>query len=102
MAVECPQAFTWECEELNCCESYHFRVILLFIAIGLFITALLVAAVWLTFEFRTSYRRKRLHEMDRFRNDLEMRNFEEAKYLRRMSQNNFTKSYNEKGRRLQR
>ncbi|KAL3993664.1 hypothetical protein ACH3XW_18495 [Acanthocheilonema viteae] len=89
MTVECPQTFTWECEEFSCCESYHFRVILLFIAIGLFITALFVAAVWLTFEFRTSYRKKRLHEMDQFRNELEMRSLEEAKYLRRMSENKF-------------
>uniref|UniRef100_A0A0R3RTA0 EGF-like domain-containing protein n=1 Tax=Elaeophora elaphi TaxID=1147741 RepID=A0A0R3RTA0_9BILA len=89
MTVQCPQSFTWECEELNCCESYHFRVILLFIATGLFLAALLVAAVWLTFEFRTSYRRKRLRETDQFRNELEMRSFEEAKYLRRMSQNKF-------------
>ncbi|KAM3719982.1 SWI5-dependent HO expression protein [Dirofilaria immitis] len=87
MTVQCPQAFTWECEELNCCESYHFRVILLFISIGLFLTALLVAAVWLTFEFRTSYRQKRLHEVNQSRSELEMRNFEETKYLRRMSQN---------------
>uniref|UniRef100_A0AAF5Q560 Uncharacterized protein n=1 Tax=Wuchereria bancrofti TaxID=6293 RepID=A0AAF5Q560_WUCBA len=39
--------------------------------------------------------------MNQFRNEVEMRNFEETKYLRRMSQNNFIKSYNEKGRRLQ-
>lgn len=56
MPVKCPQAFTWECEEPNCCESYHFRVILLFVTIGLFVTALLVAAIWITFEFRPSYR----------------------------------------------
>uniref|UniRef100_A0A8R1TKQ1 Uncharacterized protein n=2 Tax=Onchocerca TaxID=6281 RepID=A0A8R1TKQ1_ONCVO len=89
MTVQCPQAFTWECEELSCCESYHFRVILLFISIGIFSIALLVAAIWLTFEFRSSYRRKRLREMEQARNEFEMQNFEETKYLRRMSQNKF-------------
>ncbi|VDM16129.1 unnamed protein product [Wuchereria bancrofti] len=41
------------------------------------------------FVIRKSDPRKRLQEMNQFRNEVEMRNFEETKYLRRMSQNKF-------------
>ncbi|VDN55429.1 unnamed protein product [Dracunculus medinensis] len=86
----CPQLFTWECEEMSCCESYRFRVLILFASIGFLLAALIVAAIWLSFEFRPAYR-KRLRQTEisgqHPRSDLEMRSFEEAKYLRRMSQN---------------
>ncbi|KHN81897.1 hypothetical protein Tcan_12762 [Toxocara canis] len=83
----CPQMFAWECDEVSCCESYHFRVIILFTSIGLLLAALLVAAVWLSFEFRPSYRKRLRRGQEEPRSDLEMRSFEEAKYLRRMSEN---------------
>ncbi|MFH4976753.1 hypothetical protein AB6A40_003462 [Gnathostoma spinigerum] len=84
----CPQSFTWECDEPSCCESYHFRVMILFATLGLLAAALLVAAVWMTYEFRPSYRKKFRRASPRNLRDMQRQSFEETKYLRRMSENN--------------
>ncbi|VDD96261.1 unnamed protein product, partial [Enterobius vermicularis] len=47
--------FTWECDDVSCCESYRFRVLLLFVSLSFIVLAIIVALVWLSFEFRPSY-----------------------------------------------
>uniref|UniRef100_A0A0N5ADX3 Uncharacterized protein n=1 Tax=Syphacia muris TaxID=451379 RepID=A0A0N5ADX3_9BILA len=85
----CQELFTWECDDISCCESYRFRVLLLFTSIALIVLAVIVALIWLSFEFRPSYRKSfnRLKKAEEKPvSDVKERSFEEARYLRRMSE----------------
>ncbi|GMS84197.1 hypothetical protein PENTCL1PPCAC_6372, partial [Pristionchus entomophagus] len=76
-----------ECEEASCCESYKFRLSLLALSGLIFLAAIIVGVVWLIFEFRPAYR-NRLRRSDSEQDRIEMRSFEETKYLRRYSELN--------------
>ncbi|GMT14465.1 hypothetical protein PFISCL1PPCAC_5762 [Pristionchus fissidentatus] len=76
-----------ECEEVSCCESYKFRLSLLALSGLIFLAAIIVGVVWLIFEFRPAYR-NRLRRSDSEQDRIEMRSFEETKYLRRYSELN--------------
>uniref|UniRef100_A0AC35TZK7 Uncharacterized protein n=1 Tax=Rhabditophanes sp. KR3021 TaxID=114890 RepID=A0AC35TZK7_9BILA len=86
----CPQAFAFDCEEPSCCDSHHIRFIFLLFSVGILVLALLVAALWLLFEFNVVCRCLRnkfgihRHEVT----EVEIKSFEETKYLRRLSELN--------------
>ncbi|TMS35836.1 hypothetical protein L596_003144 [Steinernema carpocapsae] len=80
----CSEWFTFECTERSCCESYHMRFVMLLFSIGMFLLALLVAGIWLLFEFRPAYR-NRLRRRDE-PSEIELKSSEETRYLRRMSE----------------
>ncbi|KAK0395925.1 hypothetical protein QR680_001488 [Steinernema hermaphroditum] len=58
---------------------------MLLFSIGMFLLALLVAGIWLLFEFRPAYR-NRLRRRDHDSSEIELKSCEETRYLRRMSE----------------
>ncbi|KAK0395924.1 hypothetical protein QR680_001488 [Steinernema hermaphroditum] len=78
----CSEWFTFECKERSCCESYHMRFIMLLFSIGMFLLALLVAGIWLLFEFRPAYR-NRLRRRDHDSSEIELKSCEETSPLAR-------------------
>ncbi|KAI6174704.1 hypothetical protein M3Y97_01019900 [Aphelenchoides bicaudatus] len=86
----CPGRFAWECDDESCCESYHMRVMMLFFSVGIFLVALIVLIVWLAIDYRPSRRRQSVGEPrdKRALSEVEIKSFEEARYLRRFSELN--------------
>nr|CAD2126644.1 unnamed protein product [Meloidogyne enterolobii] len=76
--------FAFECQNSSCCASYHQRFLMLLFSIFIFIIALIVfifmiiSVQWRPLRQR---REKRISEV-------ELKSFEETKYLRRMSELN--------------
>nr|CAD2167905.1 unnamed protein product [Meloidogyne enterolobii] len=78
--------FAFECQNSSCCASYHQRFLMLLFSIFIFIIALIVfifmiiSVQWRPLSLRQR-REKRISEV-------ELKSFEETKYLRRMSELN--------------
>ncbi|CAJ0605369.1 unnamed protein product [Cylicocyclus nassatus] len=83
----CGAWYLAECTEITCCESYRFRLYILLFSVLCVLAALLVGAAWLLFEFRPSYR-NRIRRTDSEQARIEMKSFEETRYLRRFSELN--------------
>ncbi|KAI6239490.1 hypothetical protein M3Y99_00566800 [Aphelenchoides fujianensis] len=91
LADVCPGRFGWECETESCCASYHMRVLFLFFSVGIFALALVVFVVWLAVDYRPSRRRNsevRSPRDKRALSEVEIKSYEETRYLRRMSELN--------------
>ncbi|CAD5213406.1 unnamed protein product [Bursaphelenchus xylophilus] len=86
----CPGKFAWECKDTNCCNSYHIRVLMLFFSIGVLFVALAVFGVWMAFDLRPSRYQPRKEPVKdkRALSEVEIKSFEETRYLRRMSELN--------------
>ncbi|RCN49359.1 hypothetical protein ANCCAN_04610 [Ancylostoma caninum] len=83
----CGAWYLSECTEITCCESYRFRLYILLFSVLCVLAALLVGATWLLLEFRPSYR-NRIRRTDSEQARIEMKSFEETRYLRRFSELN--------------
>ncbi|EYC16782.1 hypothetical protein Y032_0032g2491 [Ancylostoma ceylanicum] len=81
----CGAWYLSECTEITCCESYRFRLYILLFSVLCVLAALLVGATWLLLEFRPSYR-NRIRRTDSEQARIEMKSFEETRYLRRFSE----------------
>ncbi|KAI6197723.1 hypothetical protein M3Y94_01259100 [Aphelenchoides besseyi] len=87
----CPSRFAWECKDESCCASYHMRVMMLFFSLAVFALALIVFVVWFAVDFRPSRRRNSQPQAPRDKralSEVEIKSFEETRYLRRMSELN--------------
>uniref|UniRef100_A0A0N5A324 Uncharacterized protein n=1 Tax=Parastrongyloides trichosuri TaxID=131310 RepID=A0A0N5A324_PARTI len=86
----CPQLFAFDCDQPNCCDNYHMRFVFLLFTVGILAMALLVALIWLLFEFNVVCRclRNKFGKKNHEISEIDVKSYEETKYLRRLSELN--------------